>query len=164
MIGKGITKFRRAGPEASLRNVSRRHFVGISAAAAGVTLGSSLWTPARAEPGEGEPSTGVPDHIPHTNAATAAFGSYHFFFPGHVDGSASSTDKESAVQPNGRDPSVIFNFEGVIGAADLNLSGTGTDLTTGVDAPYTFHTDMRFMAGRFLATDGRVHKGAFVFV
>jgi hypothetical protein len=52
----------------------------------------------------------------------------------------------------------------VIGEADLNLSGTGTDTTTGASAPYKFHTDMRFMAGKFLATDGRVHKGTFAFI
>ena len=52
----------------------------------------------------------------------------------------------------------------MIGQCDLNMSGTGTDTTTGVSAPYTFHTDMRFMAGRFLATDGRIHKGAFAFI
>ena len=104
----------------------------------------------------------MPDPIPHTFSPIPCAPS-HFFFPGHADGSASSTDP-TGVHPNGRDPSTIFNFDGLIGQADLNLSGTGTDTTTGVSAPYTFHTDMRFMAGKFLATDGRVHKGAFIFI
>jgi hypothetical protein len=153
----------RAGP-GSLSAVSRRRFFGVTAAAAGVTLGSSLWTPARSDPGEGEPSSGAPDPIPHANAAPpAAFGAFHFFFPGPVDGSAAPTDPEG-VHPAGRDPSTIFDFDGVIGQADLDLSGTGTDTTTGASDHYTFHTDMRFMAGKFLATDGRVHKGAFAFI
>ena len=91
------------------------------------------------------------------------FGAIHGFFPGPADGSAVATDPEG-VHPNGRDPSSIFNFDGVIGQADLNLTGTGTDTTTGHSAPYGFHTDMRFMAGRFVGTDGHVHKGAFAFI
>jgi hypothetical protein len=59
---------------------------------------------------------------------------------------------------------LIFDFDGVIGQADLDMSGTGTDTTTGKSADYTFHTDMRFMKGRFVGTDGRVHRGAFAFI
>jgi hypothetical protein len=154
-----IDAFFRAAPNA----VSRRRFFGISAGAAGGVLGSGLWMPARGEPGEGEPSCPDTDPIPHVNAVPAAFGAFHFFFPGPVDGSAAPTDPEGA-HPNGRDPSVILNFDGVIGEADLNMSGIGTDTTLGASAPYAFHTDMRFMAGRFVATDGRVHKGAFAFI
>src|SRR5438105_1614115 len=126
-----IGPFFRAGPF----GVSRRRFVGITAGAAGGVLGSGLWVPARSEPGEGEPSLGAPDPIPHTNAIPAAFGAFHFFFPGPVNGSATPTDPEGA-HPAGRDPSTIFNFDGVVGEADLNLTGTGTDTTTGVSAPY----------------------------
>jgi len=149
----------RAGPERSLSSVSRRRFFGVTAAAAGVTLGSSLWTPARAEPGEGEPSPGAPDPIPHFFPGAHA----HFFFPGHADGSASPTDP-TGVHPNGRDPSTIFDFDGVIGEADLNLTGTGTDTTTNASAAYTFHTDMRFMTGKFVGTDGKIHHGSFAFI
>src|SRR6266568_5500795 len=150
-----IGTFPRAGPNKSPSALSRRHFVGVTAAAAGITLGSTLWTPARSDSG-GQPCPGgAADPIPHLNARSGT----HVFFPGHADGSASSTDHESAVQANGRDPSTIFDFDGVIGQADLNLSGMGTDTTTGVSAPYTFHTDMRFMAGNFLDTDGKVRKG-----
>ena len=149
----------RAGPERSLSSVSRRRFFGVTAAAAGVTLGSSLWTPARAEPGEGEPSPGAPDPIPHFFPGAHA----HFFFPGHADGSASSTDP-TGVHPNGRDPSTLFDFDGWIGQADLILTGTGTDTTTGVSVPYKFHTDMRFATGKFLGTDRQVHKGTFAFI
>ena len=163
----GSTTFGRAGPNAPLHTVSRRRFFGASAGAAGAMLGSGLWAPAQArERDEDEkPSASCPeaDPIPHINTVPAGFGAFHFFFPGPVDGSAAPTDPEGA-HPTGRDPSTIFNFDGVIGQADLNLTGTGTDSTTGVSAPYGFHTDMRFAVGKFVGIDGRVQRGAFAFI
>ena len=104
------------------------------------------------------------DPIPHINKVPAAFGAFHFFFPGPADGSTATTDPEGTTQPNGRDPSTIFDFDGVIGEADLSLTGIGTDTTTGVSAHYGFNADMRLMMGRFVATDGGVHRGAFAFI
>jgi len=171
-----FTKFPRAGPTVSLRNVSRRHFFGISAGAAGGVLGSGLWTPALGDHDEhddddrdnGRETEQCPEQqpIPHVNAGPpAGFGAFHFFFPARVDGVHATTDPEpDAAHAAGRDPSTIFDFDGVIGQADLNLTGTGTDTTTGVSAMYGFHTDMRFMRGRFVGTDGRVHHGTFAFI
>ena len=156
----------RAGPNP----LSRRRFVGISAGAAGGVLGSGIWTPVRGEDDEGEDSGARPcpeqNPILHVNAGPpSGFGAFHFFFPGPVDGSPAATDPEPpAAHAAGRDPSLIFDFDGVIGQADLNLSGTGTDLTTGATGHYTFHTDTRFMKGKFIGTDGRVHQGAFAFI
>ena len=170
MRGISIPRFSRAGPNDSLNIVSRRRFVGYTAAAAGVTLGSALWTPARADDdGQVDSENGQcpqADPIPHVNTAVpTAFGPAHFFFPGHADGSFSATDNEDGhVNPNGRDPSTVFDFDGSIGQADLILTGMGTDTTTGATAPYTFHTDMRFMTGKFVGTDGQVHKGTFAFI
>jgi hypothetical protein len=161
-----IGKFPRAGPTDSLSIVSRRRFFGTTAAAAGLALGSTLWTPALAEDdNEDQQGQGCPDPhaIPHVNEATVGFGAFHFFFPGHADGSASSTDP-TGVHPNGRDPSTLFDFDGFIGQADLILTGMGTDTTTGVSVPYKFHTDMRFATGKFLATDMQVHNGTFAFI
>src|SRR5215469_10007673 len=87
----------------------------------------------------------------------------HFFFPGPVEGTAAPTDPTGA-HPDGRDPSLVFNFEGLIGQADLNLTGTGTDLATGATGRYKFHTDMRFMKGTFVGTDGIARQRTFVFV
>jgi hypothetical protein len=164
-------KLTRAGPQGS---VSRRRFFGISAGAAGGVLGSGLWTPARSahddDDDEHRAGRRCPEQnpIPHVNRAAGpqTFGSFHFFFPGHVDGTSSpATDPEpDAAHADGRDPSLIFDFDGVIGQADLNLTGTGTDTTTGATGRYGFHTDMRFMAGRFVGTDGHVHEGAFAFI
>ena len=51
-----IGKFPRAGPTDSLSIVSRRRFFGTTAAAAGLALGSTLWTPARADDDNDEES------------------------------------------------------------------------------------------------------------
>jgi len=163
----GIGLFHRARADSSPSFLSRRHFVGVTAAAAGMTLGSGLWTRARAESDDNEDQQGQgcpdPHAIPHVSEATVSFGAFHFFFPGHADGSASSTDP-TGVHPNGRDPSTLFDFDGLIGQADLMLTGTGTDTTTNVSVPYKFHCDMRFATGKFLATDRQVHKGTFAFI
>src|SRR5438876_1638661 len=165
----------RAGPGLyKMPNVSRRRFVGITAGAAGGVLGAGLWTPARSEHRDDDDDhdrqAGRPcpeqDPIPHLNAGPpAAIGGFRFFFPGPVDGSPAATDPEpQPAHAAGRDPSLIFNFDGVIGQADLTLTGTGTDTTTGVSAKYGFHTDMRFMKGKFLGTDNKIHHGAFAFI
>ena len=165
-----IGHFLRAGPNV----VSRRRFFGIGAGAAGGVLGSGLWTPVLGERGDDDreragEGTACPEQnpIPHINRAAGpqTFGSFHFFFPGPIDGTPSASDPEpAAAHAAGRDPSLIFNFDGVVGQADLDMSGVGTDLTTGAKSDYTFHTDMRFMKGRFVGTDGRVHRGAFAFI
>src|SRR5207245_879440 len=67
-----LSRFDRAGPDASSRLVSRRRFFGASAGAAGAVLGSGLWTPAQGDPSrdddeERKPGTKCPepDPIPH---------------------------------------------------------------------------------------------------
>ena len=169
-------KFPRAGPSGSLRNVSRRKFFGISAGAAGGVLGSGLWTPAFGDHDDhhdhdrdhGDEAASCPEQqpIPHVNQGPpSGFGAFHFFFPGRIDGQPAATDPEpQTAHAAGRDPSTIFDFDGVVGLADLNLTGTGTDTTTGVSAVYGFHTDMRFMSGRFVGTDGRVHRRTLAFI
>jgi hypothetical protein len=141
--------------------LSRRSFFGRAAAVGGAALLSSS-VPARVWADSCSPGLcDFPVPIPHINVPPP--GGAHFYFPGPVDGSAVATDPSGA-HPEGRDPSVIFNFKGFIGAADLNLTGTGTDLTTGATAPYQFHTDMRFMKGVFVGTDGIQRKASFAFV
>jgi hypothetical protein len=160
----GLFKFGRIGPSAPSQTVSRRRFFGVSAGAAGALVGSGLWTPAEGDAGAGQPSRGAPDPIPHiTRPPFAPQEPLHFFFPGNVEGGPAPTDP-TGPQPGGRDPSTLFNFDGVIGVADLNLTGTGTDTTTGDSADYEFHTDMRVIAGKFVGTDGQVHMGAFAFI
>ena len=113
---------------------------------------------------DGEDSPGLCDFpvpIPHVN--TPPPGGAHFYFPGPVSGAAAPTDPSGA-HPEGRDPSVIYNFKGSVAGADFNLSGTGTDLETGETALYQFHADMRLMHGVFVGTDGVQRKASFAFV
>ena len=129
--------------------ISRRRFIGSAAGAAGVmALSSRMGLPVLAAP---EP--GIPTPIPHVSVVLGQ--SLHFYFPGPAD----------TTNPNlGHDPSVINNFNGFVGNADLNLTGTGTDLKTGESKKYAFHTDMRFMKGEFVGADGENHHGAFAFI
>jgi hypothetical protein len=153
-------------------DVSRRRLLsGFGVAGGGLLLGSAFPLPTLADDDEHERSfeagelCSSPDPIPHINEAVlAGFGvKVHFFFAGPVEGTAAATDP-TGVHPGGRDPSAIYDFKGFIGGADLELTGTGTDLKTGKSAKYTFHTDSRFMSGVFLGTDGQKHRGSFAFI
>jgi len=144
--------------------VSRRSFFGRAAVATGAALlGSGMPMKVWADDDEDEHRCGgacnFPVPIPHVTELPFPSSSNpseaHFFFPGPVEGVDANT---------GHDPSLIVNFKGFIGQADLNLTGTGTDLTTGETGAYSFHTDMRFMQGLFVGTDGIERRGSFVFV
>ena len=148
--------------------LSRRSFFGRAAVAgSAVLLSSSIPEKISAEDDDDTSSGSIPGRcdfpvpIPHIN--TPPPGGGHIYFPGPVSGAAVPTDPSGA-HPEGRDPSMIFNFSGFIGSADLILTGTGTDLQTGAKAPYQFHTDMRFMTGKFVGTDLIERKGSFAFV
>jgi hypothetical protein len=133
------------------RDLSRRGFIqGASGAGAGLLLGSKVG-PAEAEEDEHSACPAVPRPVPHISTPPGA----HFFFPGPVDASPGNI---------GHDPSIITDFHGVIAQADLNLSGKGTDLKTGVSATYDFHCDMRFMSGVFVGLDNEHHRGTIGFV
>ena len=161
-----------ATPRVLPRLTRRAFFGGAGAAGAGLALGPAMAVPVLADD-RGEDlnsrlfSISVsPNEIEHVNAVIeAGFGNkVHFFFPGSVEGTKSEADPEG-VHPNGRDPSLIYDFKGVIGQADLtNIAGTGTNLDTGKQTHYTFHTDTRFMKGEFIGSDGRKHRGAFAFI
>ena len=59
----------------------------------------------------------------------------------------------------GFDMSTITDFAGVIAAAEIQGTAQGSDGST-----YTFDADMRFMKGRYVATDGRLREASFGFV
>jgi len=137
-------------------SISRRNFLWSSAGAAGagLALDSVLPKPALADDDNRRGCPAQPQPIPHT-IATPFGTTIHHFFPGPVEGTDPVT---------GHDPSEIFDFSGIVAQTDLLLTGTGTDLNTGDSAPYDFHTDMRFMKGRFRAADGETHRGTFAFI
>jgi hypothetical protein len=131
--------------------------------AAGALMGSGLWTPMRADDDQNNNlACGQPLPIKHTTAGPGGV-PIHFYFAGPIDGSEAATDA-TGTHPEGRDPSTITNFNGLVGQADLDFSGTAIDTGTGVRANYNFHTDTRFFQGEFIASDERVHRGTFAFI
>jgi len=142
------------------KSLSRRNLIrGVAgtAAGAGLLLGSGLRFSARADDddeGKHGKCNAVPRPIPHISTPPGT----HFFFPGPVDASPTTS-------PNtGHDPSIITDFSGVIANADLVFSGMGTNLNTGVSAKYDFHADMRVMDGVFVGLDAERHRGTFGFI
>lgn len=59
----------------------------------------------------------------------------------------------------GLEMSTITDFAGVVAAAEIEGTASGSD-----GSAYTFDADMRFMKGRCVATDGRMRDAAFGFV
>lgn len=59
----------------------------------------------------------------------------------------------------GFEMSTITDFNGVVGGAEIRGTAQGSD-----GSSYSFDTDMRFMHGRYLDTDGRLRDKAFVFI
>lgn len=55
--------------------------------------------------------------------------------------------------------STIGDFDGTLGAAEIQGTASGSDGTT-----YTFDTDMRFMTGTYVDTAGNVQHGSFAFI
>ena len=79
--------------------------------------------------------------------------------PYHVSGFSSPANLNA-------DPSTITNFSGSFGFATLSGVVTRTDRRTGEEASLTFGsmTNMRFMTGTFVSTDGQTHPGTFAFI
>jgi hypothetical protein len=127
-----------------------------TAAGAGLLLGSALQLSAFAHDEDEEERECKPVPRPIKHISTPPGG--HFFFPGPVDASPTTS-------PNtGHDPSIITDFSGVIANADLIFSGVGTNLNTGASAKYDFHADMRLMDGVFVGLDGERHRGSIGFI
>ena len=63
-----------------------------------------------------------------------------------------------------KDPSQITDFDGFVGLTHILGGGTGTDTTTSATTPLAYQADMGFGRGKFIGTDGRLHRGTFAFV
>jgi hypothetical protein len=75
----------------------------------------------------------------------------HFQRPGPADNTTTGRD--------GGEPSTITDFNGFIGVA--HVQGTGTDNHGNT---LFWGTDLRFMDGVFKGDDGKIHQGTFAFV
>ncbi len=65
---------------------------------------------------------------------------------------------------NFKDPSQIYDFDGVVALNRVLGMGTATDTRTGVRARRAFQADMGFMQGTYVGEDGQVHTGSFGFI
>jgi hypothetical protein len=117
------------------RALSRRQIMRTAAVGSAVVLGSGFVAPGLAFAKKG-PS--APRPIPETLFPGAPF---------HV------------LPPDSEEPSTIYDFNGFIGATEIQGTGTG-----GGTSGLLFDVDMRFMSGVYVGTDGLVHRGAFSFV
>jgi hypothetical protein len=59
----------------------------------------------------------------------------------------------------GLEQSTITDFNGFVGSARIFGTGTGTP-----GEAFPFRADMRFMKGKFVGVDGRLHRGTFGFI
>ena len=118
--------------------LTRRAFIGSMAAVTGAAAGAGL-IPALAR--AAKPLNAAP--VPTSNTVLINGVNFHLTFFG-----------------DGVDPSSINDFNGKVGVADVQGTGTATN-PDGTTETLLFDTDMRFMNGVYVGADGRVHKGAF---
>jgi hypothetical protein len=122
--------------------LSRRAFLGGTAGATAATLGAGLLHPTGAL---AAPRCNFAPR-PTVNSVTQNGQDFHLTFFGP-----------------GMDPSTVTDFNGFVGVADVQGTGTGTN-PDGTTETLLFDTDMRFMSGVYIGQDGRVHKGTIGFV
>jgi hypothetical protein len=123
----------------------------LASAAAMVLAGLTLVGPARAaDPPSAQPRP-IPGGIGVVPGTPVGY---------HVSGPGYSTTNSAALAEN----STITDFNGVVGATDVQGTGTATDTRTGQTYPMAFDADMRFMQGRYIGFDGKVHHGTFGFI
>src|ERR1700680_5218432 len=120
--------------------LSRRAFIGsMGATGAAVGVGLLSRTALAAKPSNAAPK-------PTANTITVGGKTFHLTLFGP-----------------GIDPSSINDFNGFVGVADVQGTGTATN-PDGSTETLLFDTDMRFMSGVYVGTDGAVHHGTFGFV
>ena len=115
--------------------------LGLAAGAGAALTAGSLLKPVRALAGNGSDPRPIP---------------YGLMVAGqgwHVDGPS-----EDAFG----DLSTVYDFEGPVGFAIVQ--GTGTGRQGGSTVPLAFDSDMRFMKGRYRGMDGRMYRGTFGFI
>ena len=124
--------------------LSRRQVLVRGAAAAGGIAGLSLFEPAFAfARGHGNPNP-IPGGLDELFAPVPSDPFIHVLAPG--------------LGPQ-LEMATITDFNGVIGASEIRGAAHGSDGST-----WDFDTDMRFMQGTYVDTNGQVRKGSFGFV
>jgi hypothetical protein len=116
---------------------------GTGAAASMLLLGSKGWMPASAAvPGS------TPKAIPGGFTFPPLTEVFHNFAPNVFD-------------PPNTDRSGIFDFNGHIGYAIIDGTGTGLNTQTNTATPLAFEVDLRFMTGEYVSVDGKHRHSTF---
>jgi hypothetical protein len=148
-------------------DLSRRRFLGGAAAAGAVVAAGRVLWPSRAY-GSALPAAGADDRLgrhpkPIPFGLTGdAFGdpsNHHLYhvLPPLPAGSDGNPGQYSEC-------STITDFDGLLGAANINGRGTGTPRKGNAAGRYDFNVDMRFMTGTYVGADGRSRNGTFGFI
>lgn len=114
------------------RALSRRQIIQTAAGGSAAIVGSGLLLPGVAQ--AANHASAAPKPIPEVLIPGTQF---------HI------------LPPASEEPSSITDFNGFVGATEIQGTGTGGLL---------FDVDMRFMQGVYVGVDGRVHQGTFSFV
>jgi hypothetical protein len=133
------------------RALSRRQFIGSTAAATGAIVSSGFWLPPVFAAAFAEAD---PQPIPGGTLLPFQPTPFHFFFP--TDGVPGA----QTIASGEGDPSMITDFDGFVGVADVG-QGTGTD---GTGRSLLWAADVRFMKGTYVGAEGNTRTGAFAFI
>ncbi len=134
------------------RAMTRRKFLGSAALVGGAAATAGVWLPEFAKASAFAEAD--PRFIPGGTKLPFAPDPFHFFFP--TDGVPGAV---TVVSGHG-DPSLITDFDGMIGVADVGQT-TGTD---GAGNHLLWKADVRFMKGSYVGTEGDTRTGAFAFI
>ena len=129
--------------------MSRRRFLGATAAATGALATSGLWAPGALA--DGDLATVPPRPIPGGVSPLGHF--IHHFPPVPLLGPGPINE-----------PSQITDFRGLVGITRVLGSGTGKDKGTSASSRLNFQVDNGFMSGQYVGEDGRRHRGTFAFI
>lgn len=122
------------------RAMSRRQFIGTSAAATAGAITAPLWIPTLADADASDPKP-----IPQT--ISTPFGNFHTQPPAP-----------------GVEPSSITDFMGVVGVAAVTGAGTATNVITGASERLKFGVHNAFMKGAYVGASGHTYHATFAFV
>jgi hypothetical protein len=132
-------------PDRHVKHIlSRRAFLGGTAGVTAATVGAGLLRPMGALA------------APTSNAAPKPT-------PNVLIINGTRTDFHVTPFAAGVDPSSITDFNGFVGVAEVQGTGTATN-SDGSTETLLFDTDMRFMSGVYVGQDGKVNNGTFGFV
>ena len=128
------------------RAVSRRQFVQTTAAFASVLLAA--------------PALSVADEAVHGNTPKPIPGGFQPFGPGTE---VFHNFAPGVFDPLDTDRSGIFDFNGQIGYAVIDGTGTGRSRPGG-RTPLFFEVDLRFMQGEYIGEDGKHRHATFCLI